>query len=174
MSFWSDTTTEPKRSFKYKLVLANMGAGGATLPSWIIKKVARPTFKVTEVAHSFLDKKYYFPGKVEWDAITCTVAEPLVPNATAELYKYLFGSGYNILTAPPTGVADFKTIGKKNAVIGTAYIDQLNADGSPVERWTLNNAFITNTTMTGLDYDTDTILSFDLTLRFDWATFETK
>lgn len=171
MAFWSDSTTEPKRSFKYKLTIQGLGAANGQIPSWVIKKVARPTFKITEVAHSFLDKKFYFPGKVEWDAITCTIAEPINPNSTRELYRYLFGAGYNILTKPPTATSDFSTLGKSRAVIKTVEIDQLNQDGSLVDRWSLNNAFITNTTLTGMDYDTDTIMSFDLTIRFDWANY---
>jgi len=172
MAFWSDPSTEPKRSFKYKLTLSGMGAGNALMPSWIIKKVSRPTFKVTEVAHSFLDKKFYFPGKVDWDPVTCTVAEPVTPNATKELYRYLVGSGYNFPNgAPPDITTDYSTIAKARAIIKTAEIDQLASDGTVIERWTLNNAFVTNTTLTGMDYDTDAIMSFDLTIRFDWATF---
>jgi hypothetical protein len=171
MSFWSDPTTEPKRSFKYKLTIQGLGASGGKIDSWVVKKVARPTFKVTEIAHSFLDKKYYFPGKVEWDALTCTVAEPLTPNALASLYSYLYGAGYNVITRPPSAASDYSTIGKSKAIISSVYVDQLNNDGSLVERWQLNNAFITSTTLTGMDYDTDTIMSFDMTIRFDWADF---
>lgn len=172
MAFWSDPSTEPKRSFKYKLTIEGMGAANVRLASWVIKKVSRPTFKITEVAHSFLDKKYYFPGKVDWDALTCTVAEPLLPNSTQALYSYLYGAGYNVITTPPALSSDYSTIGKNRAVIKSVFIDQLNNDGSLVERWSLNNAFITNTTLTGMDYDTDTIMSFDLTIRFDWADFQ--
>ena len=171
MAFWSDSATEPKRSFKYKLTLQGLGAANGGFPSWVIKKTSRPTFKITEVAHSFLDKKYYFPGKVEWDPVQLTIAEPITPNSTRELYRYLFGAGYNVLTKQPVGAVDYSTIGKSKAVIRTATIDQLNADGQTIESWELKNAFITNTTLTGLDYDTDAIMSFDMTLRFDWANF---
>ena len=50
--FWSATTTEPKRAYRWVLLL-----GG--IPQWMVKKVGKPAFTVSESEHVYLNHKFY-------------------------------------------------------------------------------------------------------------------
>ena len=41
-----------------------------------------------------------------------------------------------------------------------------------IEKWSLKNAFITNTSMGSYDYENNEMLSMDITLQYDWATID--
>ena len=53
-------------------------------------------------------------------------------------------------------------------------ISQINAEGTPVETWTLNNAFITKVAYGGtLAYGEDALIDTSISFRYDWASLET-
>jgi hypothetical protein len=132
--FWSDSTLEPKRKFRWVLNFAGV-------PQWIVKKVQKPTISVTEAEHTFLNYKFYYPGRVEFNEISITLADPVTPDATAIMERIILASGYvppsNFLTAASNnhpiaeaGGQDGKliTIDKKNAVSaigGKLYLQQI-------------------------------------------------
>ena len=94
--FWSDSTLEPKRKFRWVLNFAGV-------PQWIVKKVQKPTMTITEAEHTFLNYKFYYPGRVEFNEISITLADPVTPDATAIMERIVLASGYvppnNFLTA---------------------------------------------------------------------------
>ena len=49
-------------------------------------------------------------------------------------------------------------------------ITQLTADGKPLEKWTLNNPFLTGVEFGEFVYEGDDIREIDMKLRYDWAT----
>jgi len=177
--FWSDSTLEPKRKFRWVL---NFGG----VPQWIVKKVQKPTISVSEAEHTFLNYKFYYPGRVEFNEISITLADPVNPDATAIMENVLFASGYvppsNFLTAQTSGhpIAraggqDNKliTIDKKNAVEavgGKIYLQQINALGNPIEEWQLFNPWLKSVNFDELDYESDDLINLELTIRYDWAT----
>ena len=57
-SFWSDFTVEPKRKFRWLMSFRG-------IPQWIVKKVSKPNITISEAEHSFLNYKFYYPGRVE-------------------------------------------------------------------------------------------------------------
>lgn len=164
MAFWNESGTEPLRQFKFLLTISG-------IESWVVKKVDRPSFKVGETTHTFLDKKFYFPGKVEWNDVKATIAEPVAPSQTRILYGILQRTGY---TAPTTGgyqyLNNLSTVGKLPAII-TFDIKLLDSNGTAVETWSLKNAWIKDVTFTGLDYEQEGANSIDMTVRYDWAEF---
>mgnify|MGYP001169265294 CR=1 FL=1 len=177
--FWSDSTLEPKRKFRWVLNFAGV-------PQWIVKKVQKPTISVTEAEHTFLNYKFYYPGRVEFNEITITLADPVTPDATAIMEKVILSSGYvppsNFLTAQSNnhpiaakGGQDGKliTIDKKNAVEaigGKLYLQQINALGDPIEEWQLFNPWIKSVNFDELDYSSDDLINLELSIRYDWAT----
>jgi len=89
----------------------------------------------------------------------------------ANFAQIVQNAGYN----PPSSAADLVSMSKKSAVtnLGTALITQLDADGNPIETWTLWNAFITSLKFGDLDYSSDDLSEVTMTLRYDWARLET-
>lgn len=75
-TFWSSANVEPKRKFKF-LVRINPPAGSSyDIPSFVVKKVDKPGFTITETKHTFLGHNFFFPGKLEWKEISLTIVDP--------------------------------------------------------------------------------------------------
>lgn len=168
--FWANPQTSPKRKYRFLLNLPNAGADA----SWMITKVNRPSFNITEATHSYLNHTFYFPGRVEWQTVSFTIVDPVSPDATALLVGILGAAGYQI----PANLAgnpgsSYGTMSKAAAteVMGLVEIKSLGSDGSPVDTWTLHNAWMKNVTMGDYDYSDDSLLTMDVELRYDFATY---
>jgi len=182
MAFWSDSTTNvpaPKRNFRWLLFL-----GG--VPAWICKKVTKPAYSVTEVVHEYLNHKFYYPGRLEWQTIDVTLVDPVSPDAVVTVNNIVKNSGYT----PAESQFDTLTLNKADAVsaLGKVRIQQLgttraqqgagiaqgaeNLGGSsplPVEEWILYNAWVKDVKYGELDYTSDDLTEITLTLRYDFA-----
>jgi hypothetical protein len=174
--FWTDGSAEPKRNFRWLVTFngagTDSGNGNVTGVLWFAKNVTSPSFNVTSVTHDFLDNKYYYPGRVEWQTITLTLVDPVSPDAVGFVNQILTATGYNIKNSS-VGIGDAKTISKKGATdagLKNLQIDILNADGESLEKWELQNPFIESAKFGDLDYTNDDLRTVDLTIKYDWAT----
>ena len=168
-SFWSAANLgDPKRAYRWVVTITGFGADTAT---WHAKKVSKPSFAITETAHTFLNHKFYYPGRVEWNTVTVTLVDPVNPDAAANTTAIIAASGYAI-----PGSKDVRsTMGKANAVhaLGSVQIEQLNTEGTAVETWILKNAWIKDVKYGDLDYEADDLTMIDLEIRYDWAELVT-
>jgi len=167
--FWSDFSVEPKRKFRWLLSFRGV-------PQWILKKVTKPSITITEAEHTFVNYKFYYPGRVEWSEITMTLADPVNPDASATMMQLLKDSGYvlphNFLT-DDRSPGKVLTISKQRAVEsvgGALYIQQIDADGNPLEEWKLHNPWLKAVSFDELDYESEDINNLELTFRYDWAS----
>jgi hypothetical protein len=178
MAFWSDTgqgVPAPKRNYRWLLFL-----GG--IPQWICKKVTKPSFSLSEAEHTYLNHKFYYPGRVEWTTVDVTLVDPVSPDASQTMYDIFKSAGYT----PPENQIDTMTVSKAAAVnsLGTVRIQQLGvntgtsgtnvaAEGGiptlPVEEWILYNAWVKEVKFGELDYTSDDLTEITLTLRYDFA-----
>ena len=168
-AFWSAANLgDPKRAYRWLVYITGFGQDTAT---WHAKKVTKPSFTITETAHTFLNHKFYYPGRVEWNTITVTLVDPVNPDATANTAAIIAASGY----AVPGDKNITQTMGKSIATeaLGTVEIHQLNVDGKAVETWRLRNAWIKDVKFGDLDYEADDLTMIDLEIRYDWAEVET-
>jgi hypothetical protein len=162
--FWSDHSIEPKRKFRWI-----MGFNG--IPYWLLKKASRPTVTVTEAEHVFLNYKFFFPGRVEYDEMSVTIADPLHPDASKTMMKLLTDSGY--ITPDAINLQSPKTMTKKAAVQsvgGKLFMAQLDAEGEVVEEWAFWNPWIKSVNFDEADYESDDLINLEVTFRYDWAT----
>jgi len=164
-SFWADPNVEPKRNFRFLMYLNG-------IPQWVIKKTGKPTFKLGEAKHEYLNHTFYYPGRLEWDKITVELVDPVAPDASSRLMEILFDSGYNF----PQNANQTTTVSKARAVnaLGNVQIDQIGAEGQTVEAWVLKNAWITSAKFGDLDYKSDDLTGLSLEIRFDWAEQSTN
>ena len=174
MAFWSDAgagVPAPKRNYRWLLYL-----GG--IPQWICKKVSKPSFSLTEAEHTYLNHKFYYPGRVEWTTVDVTLVDPVSPDASATMYQIFRNAGYT----PPTDQYDTMTVSKSAAVnsLGTVKIQQLGVSPraltlqggittAPIEEWILYNAWVKEVKFGDLDYTSDDLTEITLTLRYDFA-----
>ena len=171
MSFWTSTALEPKRQYRFRLTITAVGGDGVSNAIWYAKKVTIPSFTVGEVKHSFVDKTFYFPGRVEWNTIEATLVDPQDPDAVNIVNKILVGSGYYVPSAA-NGDEDWGSMSKKEAqsAIGKVVIDVIDQDGKAVESWELENPFIKSAKFGDLSYDSDELREITMEFRYDWAT----
>lgn len=100
MAFWAASYNgadgkDPKRGFRFKVEIN--GLHGQQTLVWWAKKVDKPNFDVTESKHSFLDKEFYFPGRVQWQTINLTLVDPVAPvDCVYQTNKIIEDSGYAI------------------------------------------------------------------------------
>ncbi len=173
-NFWGNPELEPKRAYRYTLEIPELDGA-----KWIVKKVKKPSFTVTEAEHSFINHKFYYPGRVEWDKISLTIVDPISPDATQNLMSILSAAGY---VFPETEADALSTTITKNeayqALGGQVIIRQIsggevgNPQSTVIEKWTLKNCFITSVDFGELDYDSDDLVNIEIEIRYDWAVFE--
>ena len=189
MAFWSTPMGkgdgEPKRKFRFTIQFEGLtgqsagvveaGSGQDAIADgilWYAKSVAKPSFTVTETDHTFINQKFYYPGRVEWETVSFTLVDPADSANNADgveqMNRIIKASGYEIFT----NTQGLRTIskGKSSHALGKVIINQIDAEGVNIESWTLNNAFVTEMKFGELDYTGDELIELTLTLRYDWAT----
>ena len=169
MGFWTTTgVADPKRQFRFLLTIGSMPDGA----TWYATGVDKPAVTVGQTPHKYLNHTFYYPGNVEWSEVTATLVDPVSPDASANLTRILYESGYKIPMSPD----DVSTISKSAAVsaVQGVTIEQIDSEGKPVETWTLNNAWVTNVDYGGkLAYGEDALTQVSVSFRYDWADIKT-
>jgi hypothetical protein len=165
MSFWN-TGLEPRRQNRWYMTF---GSGLKDI-QYAIKKTDKPSVKVNEVMHKYLNHIFYYPGRVEWNPINVTLASVAgTENVEQLIHNVTLKSGYTF----PSGIAteQMKTISKSSfgANLSTILIVQINSLGQPIEVWKLNNPFFTEVKIGDLDYSNDEIVEMSFSISYDWA-----
>jgi len=169
MAFWSDLNVEPKRSFRWYFTIGKSDENA--LQTYAIKTVKKPSFTISEVPHQFVAHTFYFPGRITWNTVDVTFIDPVIPDQASAITNMVVAAGYNV---PRDESAALKSFSKaKFANAGTqASITQIDAEGDPIEIWTLNNSFFTNVDYGQLDYGSEEMVINSVTIRYDYATLE--
>jgi len=188
MAFWTDASQfvrDPKRNFRFLLTVP------AINHSWAVKKVDKPKFTIGESKHVFLNHTFYYPTKVDWETITVSLVDPIDPyDTTLGVVQWLSTAGYRI---PSQGTNNVPyTVTKSKAVFnntehkyrkpgnhvvpghGNFIIKQIDGEGNSVDEWTLYNAWIKDAKFGENSYDSEDMLTVDLTIRYDFANYEHK
>ena len=162
-AFWGDAAAgvEPKRKYRWLLSIGQ-------IPSYIVKKVKKPAWKISETPHDFINHKFYYPGRVEWELVNCTLVDPVHPDSAATMMAILQLSGYNF---PDNQAAAQTTISKQKATqaLGRVEISQIDREGKPIESWILANAWLQRANFGDLDYSADDLTELEIDIRYDWA-----
>tara|TARA_R110002020_G_scaffold410186_1_gene619944 strand:- start:229 stop:762 length:534 start_codon:yes stop_codon:yes gene_type:complete len=171
--FWSSATQEPKRSHRF-LVDFTLPSGTST--QIFARTFQKPAYTIGVTEHQFLDKTFYYPGRVTWNEITMQFVNSLDPDMDSELQSILLLSGYRLPNEIATGgsVNNPATVNKQNAVaaIGNGVrVSEVDGNGLTIGTYSIHNPFITSVSYGTLDYATEDLLTVDLTLRYDWATY---
>jgi hypothetical protein len=184
--FWNEGK-EPLRQYRWVMEFDGKLAG----MRYALKKASRPTMKISEVTHKYLNHFYYYPGRLEWDPISVTFASTVTANDAAlgdsTLIDALITAGYIY----PTKDNEWGTISKANAIAqltsGTTSTPEapasaaggksiglklLDAGGTAIETWYLWNCLFTEVKFDSLDYSAEDILNIDVTIKYDYATLD--
>ena len=177
MAFWATPLTQgsgdPKRKYRFTVQFDELSVDNSGI-IWFAKSVTKPALTITESEHTFLDKKYYYPGRAEWSTVTLTLVDPADmssgsrQDAVQQMNQLIEAAGYRISKSP----TDLASMSKSKSVIalGPVVINQINAEGVTIESWKLNNPFIKDMKFGDLDYTGDELIELSMELRYDWAT----
>jgi len=188
-NFWQSADLEPKRAFKFVLSIAggtgvDVNGNAVSIPQFLVKKVNKPSFTVSESEHKFLNHSFWFPGKVSWNEVSFTIVDVLgSSDGSAAVMSLLQAAGYSWpgnINASDTKT--LQTISKKKSVeaLGDVIIRQLDsgggANGEPrvMEEWRLFNAWIKDAKFGDLDYDSEDMLNVEIALKYDNAALQSS
>jgi len=172
MSFWTESSTEPKRNFRFKVEITGFDDNSVI---WWVKNFKTPSYDISETTHDFMDNKYYFPGRLTWADCTMSLVDPVSPNAAQLTNKIILDAGYKVKEKKDIDATP-KTMSKNNSVKATiaVMVTILDSEGKLIEKWTLKNAWLKGASFSDLSYDNDDLRTIDLTWRYDWAECEHK
>ena len=173
--FWENPAAEPKRAHRF---LVTFDLPGNISSQIFARTFTKPAYTIGVTEHQFLDKTFYYPGRVTWNEITMQFVNSADPDMDAELEAILLASGYKFPNQVSTNssvlAADAATVNKFGAVtaIGEKVrVTELNGDGIALGTHVLNNPFVTSISYGTLDYSSEDLLTVDINLRYDWAEY---
>jgi hypothetical protein len=149
------TNFEPKMKNRYVMEID-------TIPSYLVKAANRPTIQFETIALDHINVKRKLQGKGDWQDITITLYDPIVPSAAQKVMDWI-RLGHESITGR-RGYVDFY---KKDI---TFYL--LGPVGDKIEQWTLKGAFIQQANFGELDFSSNEVATIELTLSYDYAILE--
>jgi hypothetical protein len=149
------TNFEPKMKNRYILNIDG-------IDSYLIKAANRPTIQFETVVLDHINIKRKLQGKGEWQDITITLYDPIVPSGAQQVMEWV-RLGHESITGR-RGYADFY---KKDVQIYS-----LGPVGDKIEQWTLKGAFIQSANFGDLDWSSNDPQQIELTLSYDYAILE--
>jgi len=149
------TNFEPKMKNRYVMEID-------TIPSYLVKAMNRPTVQFETISLDHINVKRKLQGKADWQDLTITLYDPIVPSAAQKVMDWI-RLGHESITGR-RGYADFY---KKD-------IDfyMLGPVGDKIEQWKLKGAFIVSANFGDVAFDSNEVATIELTLAYDYAILE--
>ena len=149
------TPFEPKLKHRYIMQIDG-------IPAYLIKATARPSIQFEEVKLEHMNVKRFVKGKGEWQQLSVTLYDPVVPSAAQAVMEWIRLAHESVTGRD--GYADFYKKDITFQVLGPV--------GDIVEEWKLKGAFIQNANFGELSFDSNDPVDIALTLRFDYAILQ--
>ena len=151
------TNFEPKMKNRYYMEFTDVN-----LPAYLVKAANRPTinFETIKLDHINIYRK--LQGKGEWQDITITLYDPIVPSAAQGVMDWV-RLGHESITGR-RGYAEFYKKDLNFYMLGPV--------GDKIEQWTLKGAFIQAANFGDLSFDSNEPAQIELTLSYDYAILE--
>ena len=132
------------------------------IPSYLIRVANRPTITFEKVTLDHINVKRQLKGKGEWQDVTMTLFDPIVPSGAQAVMEWVRLSHESL-----TGRDGYADMYKKDI-----QIYMLGPVGDKIEQWTLKGAFIQSANFGDLDWSSNDPASIELTLAYDYAILE--
>ena len=149
------TPFEPKLSNRFIMEIDG-------IPAYLVKTTGRPNITLNEVALDHINVKRYVKGKAEWQQLTVTLYDPIVPSGAQSVMEWV-----RLHHESVTGRDGYSDFYKKDITFNV-----LGPVGDKVEEWTLKGAFIQAATFSDMDYSATNVSNISLTLRYDYAILQ--
>ena len=149
------TPFEPKLSNRF---IMNIDG----IPAFLVKTTGRPNITLNEVELNHINVKRYVKGRAEWQQLTVTLYDPIVPSGAQAVMEWV-----RLHHESVTGRDGYSDFYKKDITFNV-----LGPVGDKVEEWTLKGAFIQAATFSDMDYSATNVSDISLTLRYDYAILQ--
>ena len=149
------TNFEPKMKNRYVMEWDGV-------PSYMVKAANRPSIQFENIVLDHINIKRKLQGKGEWQDITITLYDPIVPSAAQSVMEWI-RLGHESITGR-RGYADFY---KKDIDL---YM--LGPVGDKIEQWKIKGAFIQAANFGDLAFESNDVATIELTLSYDYAILE--
>ena len=149
------TPFEPKMSNRFIMEIDG-------IPAYLIKTAARPQLQLNSVPLDPINVKRYVKGKAEWQPVTVTLYDPIVPSGAQAVMEWV-----RLHHESVTGRDGYSDFYKKDITFNV-----LGPVGDKVEEWTLKGAFIKSANFSDFGFDAANIADITLTLRYDYAVLQ--
>ena len=162
MTFWSTNNVEPTRQYRFIV-----GNERDEYVWWWAKSCEKPSIEIETQEHKLINHKFKYPGVATWNDIKITIVD--VGEKAKDLYTLFASSGWNIGGFGEDGI----TKEKATTYLGEMQIRQMDSNGKLLEKWTLKGAWAKSISFGSLEYSSDELVTIDITLAYDYATFNT-
>ena len=146
------TAFEPKLQNRFLMYIDG-------IPSYLIKKVARPSVTFGEVVLDHINVKRKIKGKANWDNLSFELYDPVTPSGAQAVMEWVRLSHESV-----TGRDGYSDFYKKDLKIKT-----LGPVGDIVEEWILKGAYCQQANFGDMDWTSDTPVSINITVVMDYA-----
>ena len=149
------TPFEPKLSNRFIMNIEG-------IPAFLVKTTGRPNITLNEVELNHINVKRYVKGRAEWQQLTVTLYDPIVPSGAQAVMEWV-----RLHHESVTGRDGYSDFYKKNVTFNL-----LDPVGAVVEEWELKGAYIQSANFGDLAFDSSDPVEISLTLRYDYAVLK--
>ena len=130
------------------------------IPSYLIRKAARPTIKNPEVVIKHINTERYIKGRSAWEAISLELYDPIVPSGAQAVMEWV-----RLHHESVTGRDGYSDFYKKDLTVNI-----LGPVGDVVSEWIIKGALITDASFGDYNWDTvDTAIEISMTVQPDYC-----
>lgn len=146
------TAFEPKMTNRFILYMDG-------IPSYVVKKVSRPSLTQEAKALDHINLQRYVKGKSIWGKMSLTLYDPIVPSAAQAVMEWV-----RLHHESVTGRDGYLEFYKKDLTLNI-----LGPVGDKVEEWIIKGAQITSVVFGEMDWSTDNPVEFTMEIQPDYC-----
>jgi hypothetical protein len=130
------------------------------IPSYLIKKISRPSITFSEIVLDHINVKRKLKGKGTWEDITCELYDPVTPSGAQAVMEWVRLSHESV-----TGRDGYSDFYKKDIRINT-----LGPVGDVVEEWILKGAYCKSANFGDMDWSSgEAAANISIVISMDYA-----
>lgn len=144
---------EPKRQNRF-IMRFDSSLG---INEWFVETASRPSITIGSTEIPFLNTSTYVAGRFKWNPINIKFRDPIGPSASQALMEWV-----RLCAESVTGRMGYAAGYKKDVDL-----EMLDPTGVVVEKWIIQDSFLTSVNFDALGYASDTLASISATLQMD-------
>lgn len=146
------TAFEPKVKARFIMYIEG-------IPAFMVHAGSRPTLAFDDITLDHINIKRKIKGKADWQDITLTLYDPVVPSAAQAVMEWIRLSHESV-----TGREGYQDMYKKDITINA-----LGPIGDKVEEWILKGAYIKSAAFGDWSWADNAVVDIQIVLRYDFA-----